>query len=168
MHIIAHPIVQITYIQCSVKPILKGQEMHWSRRQFLRTSYTCFVLCAVFAGYVCAIWTYLILTHWGWVTHTFFGNLTTIGSDNSLSPGRHKAILWTNAGILLIRILRTNFSEILSKIHTFSLQKCIRKIVCEMSAILPRPQCVNLCFMLYVLTNQLFLNVCVGSKVHVM
>ena len=28
--------------------------------------------------------------------------LTIIGSDNGLSPGRRQAIIWTNAGILLI------------------------------------------------------------------
>ena len=44
------------------------------------------------------------------------GNLTIIGSDNGLSPGRHQAIIWTNAGILLIGPLGTNFSEILIEI----------------------------------------------------
>ena len=42
--------------------------------------------------------------------------LTIIGSDNGLSPGRRQAIIWTNAGILLIRTLRTNFSELLIEI----------------------------------------------------
>ena len=40
-------------------------------------------------------------------------NLTIIGSNNGLSPGRHQAIIWTDAGILLIRTLGTSFSEIL-------------------------------------------------------
>ena len=38
---------------------------------------------------------------------------TIIGSNNGLSPGRRQAIIWTNAGILLIRTLGANFSEIL-------------------------------------------------------
>ena len=38
--------------------------------------------------------------------------LTIIGLDNALSPVRHQAIIWTNAGILLIQTLWTNFSEI--------------------------------------------------------
>ena len=42
------------------------------------------------------------LSHWGQVTHICVGNLTTIGSDNGLSPDRHQAIIGTNAGILLI------------------------------------------------------------------
>ena len=42
------------------------------------------------------------LTHWGWVMHICICKLTTIGSDNGLLPGLHQAIIWTNAGILLI------------------------------------------------------------------
>ena len=45
------------------------------------------------------------------------GNLTIIGSDNGLSPGLRQAIIWTNAGILLMRPLGTNFNEILIEIH---------------------------------------------------
>ena len=51
------------------------------------------------------------------------GNLTTIGSDNGLSPGLRQAITWTNVGMLLIGPLRTNFSEMLIEIDTFSLKK---------------------------------------------
>ena len=64
-----------------------------------------------------------VLTHWGRVTHICIGNLTIIGSDNGLLPGRRQAIIWTNAGILLIRTLGTNFIEILGEIHWFSLSK---------------------------------------------
>ena len=64
-----------------------------------------------------------VLTHWGRVTHICVGKLTIIASDNGLSPGRRQAIIWTNAGILLIGPLGTNFSEILVEIHTFSLNK---------------------------------------------
>ena len=52
------------------------------------------------------------LTHLGRVTHICVGKLTIIGSDNGLSPERRQAIIWTNAGILLIRPLGTNSSEI--------------------------------------------------------
>ena len=31
------------------------------------------------------------------MTHEYVGNLTIIGSDNGLSPGRRQAIIWTNA-----------------------------------------------------------------------
>ena len=63
------------------------------------------------------------LTHWGRVTHICVNNLTIIGSDNGLSPQRRQAIIWTNAGILLIGPLGTNISEILFVIQTFSLKK---------------------------------------------
>ena len=70
----------------------------------------------------------LLLSHWGWVTHICVGNLTIIGSDNGLSSCRRQAIIWTNAEILLIGTLGTNFSEILIEIHTSSLKKrCIWK-----------------------------------------
>ena len=46
--------------------------------------------------------------------HICVNKLTIIGSDDDLSSGRRQAIIWTNAGILLIRTL----SEILSEIHT--------------------------------------------------
>ena len=59
------------------------------------------------------------LTHWGWGTHISVSNLDIVGSDNGLSPNRRQSIIWTDAGILLIR----NFSDILSEIQTFSFKK---------------------------------------------
>ena len=64
-----------------------------------------------------------ILTHWGRVTHICVSKQTIIGSDNGLSPGRRQAIIWTNAGILWIGTLGTNFSDILSEIRIFSFKK---------------------------------------------
>ena len=55
--------------------------------------------------------------------HLCVGNLTIISSDNGLSPGRPQAIIYTNAGILLIGPLGTNFNEMLIEIHTFSFKK---------------------------------------------
>ena len=63
------------------------------------------------------------LTHWGRVTHIYVGNVTIIGSDNGLSPGRRQAFIWTNVGLLSIATLGTNFSEILIEIQTFSYKK---------------------------------------------
>ena len=65
----------------------------------------------------------LHLIHWGRVTYIYIGKVTSIGLDDGLSPGRCQAIIWTNAGILLIWPLGTNFSEIFIKIDTFSLSK---------------------------------------------
>ena len=68
------------------------------------------------------------LTHWGWVMYICVSKLTIIGSDNGLSPGRHQAIIWSNAGILLSEPLGANFSEILIEIYTFSFKKMHLKI----------------------------------------
>ena len=80
------------------------------------------------------------LIHWGRVTHICVGYLTIIGSDNGLSPGRRKAIIWINAGILLIWPLGTNFSEILIAIKAFSFNKMHLKV----SSAKRRPFCLGL------------------------
>ena len=86
----------------------------------------------------------LDLTHWGQVTHICVSKLTIIGSDNGLSPGRRQAIIWTNAGILLIRPLGTNFNEMWIKILTFIIhENAFEGVVCEMASILFQPQWVN-------------------------
>ena len=80
------------------------------------------------------------LTHWGRVTHICVSKLTIIGSDNGLPPGRRQAIIWTNAGILLIEPLGTNFNEILIEFHTFSFKKMHLKL----SSGKCRPSCLGL------------------------
>ena len=57
------------------------------------------------------------------MTHICVSNLTTIGSDNGLSPGRRQAIIRTNDGMLFIEPLGTNFNELLIEIHIFSFKK---------------------------------------------
>ena len=80
------------------------------------------------------------LTHWGRVTHKCVNKLPIIGSDNGLSPGRRQAVIWTNAGIVLIGTLGTNFGEILIEILTFS----FKKIHLKMSSGKWRPSCLGL------------------------
>ena len=80
------------------------------------------------------------LTHWGRMTHICVSKLTIIGLDNGLSPGWRKAIIWTNAGILLIGPLGANFSEILIEILTFS----FKKIQFKVSSGKWRPFCLGL------------------------
>ena len=53
-----------------------------------------------------------LFTHWGKVMHICVSKLTITGSDNGLLPGRHQAIIWTNAGLFLIWLLGKSFSEI--------------------------------------------------------
>ena len=86
-------------------------------------------------------------THWGRVTHMFAGNLTIIGSDNGLSPGRRQAIIWSNVGKLLIR----PFKHFHSGEYTWNnlrvktsicVEIALENVVCEMAPILFWPQCV--------------------------
>ena len=72
---------------------------------------------------------FTMLTHWGRVTHIYVSILAIIGSNNGLSPGRRQAIIWINAGKLLIGPLGTKFSEISIEIHTFSFRKMHLKML---------------------------------------
>ena len=86
------------------------------------TALKCYIVTCVSAAMsnLNAMWKF---NHWGRVTHICVGKLAIIGSDNGLPPGRRQAILWTNAGILLVGPLGTYFNEILIGIQTFSLKK---------------------------------------------
>ena len=55
-------------------------------------------------------------------------NSVSIGTNNGLSPIRHQAIILTNAGLLSIGLLGTNYSESLIKIQTFSFTKMHLKL----------------------------------------
>ena len=59
---------------------------------------------------------------------------------NGLLPGQRQAIIWINAGILLIEALETNFSEILIEIIAFSFKKMWLKV----SSANWRPCCLGL------------------------
>ena len=80
------------------------------------------------------------LHYWDRVTHISVSKLTSIGSDNGLSLGRRKAIIWTNAGILLIGPLWTKFSEILIEI----LRVSFKKIRLKRSSAKWQPFCLGL------------------------
>ena len=76
------------------------------------------------------VWDLLVLPTSSWThrrraTQIRVGNLTTIGSDNGLSPCWLQANIWNNAGILLIPTKETNVSEILIEICKFNSGKCI-------------------------------------------
>ena len=82
-----------------------------------------------------------VLTHWGGLTHICISNLTITGSDipalvQIMAWRQHatshylnqQAIIWTNAGILSIETLGTNFSEISIEILTFSFKNVRLKV----------------------------------------
>ena len=100
----------------------------------------------------------LHLTHWGWVMHICISKLTTTGSNNGSSPSQHQAIIWTNTEILLTRPLRTNSSEMLIKIYTFSFKKMHLKMSkCKLTIIMSRSQCVT-CIEVYPYVSHVWCN----------
>ena len=67
-------------------------------------------------------------------------NLEKIGQLTPESPVRHEAIIWTNAGIMLIGSLGINFGDIWIKIYYFLLKEsAFENVVCEMGTF----QCLN-------------------------
>ena len=74
------------------------------------------------------------------MTHICVDNLIIIGSDNGLSPGGRQAIIWTNAGILLVGPLGINLSEFLTEILTSLLKNMHLKV----SSAKWRPFCLGL------------------------
>ena len=90
--------------------------------------------------HICRVIVVYTLTHCGQVTHICVSKLTIISSHNGLSPDWRQAIIWTNAGVLLIGSLGTNFSEILIEIHTFS----FKKINLKMSSVKWQPFCLGI------------------------
>ena len=62
------------------------------------------------------------------VNYVCVGKLPIIIQDNGLSPGRRQPIVNTNAGLLSIEHLGTNFSDFFySKYKSFHSRKCIWK-----------------------------------------
>ena len=78
------------------------------------------------------------------MTDTCVSDLLIIGSDNGLSSSGRQAIIWTNAEMLLIGPLATNFFEILIEINYIFIQEIIfQNILWNMAVILSRPQCTD-------------------------
>ena len=74
---------------------------------------------------------------WRWTGSVF-------GSANGLSPVRRQAIPWTNAALLSIGHLRTNFGEIWIQIKKlFIHENAFKTVACEMATNLFRGRGVN-------------------------
>ena len=66
-----------------------------------------------------------------------------IGSDNGLSPVQRQPIIWTDDGLLSIRLKRTYFNEISFEFQWVSFKKIHMKMLStKMAAILSQPKCV--------------------------
>ena len=100
---------------------------------------------------------YQISVSW-WIQNDAYirQKLTIISPDNGLSPGRRQAIIWTNAGVVLIWPLGTTFSENLTlrnnlqwkfnrNCNIFIQENAFESVVCEMTVTLSRPQRVKWC-----------------------
>ena len=75
----------------------------------------------------------------------YVSKLTIIGSDNGLLPAQCQAIIWNNAGILLIGTLGINKLQWNLKQNSYTfIQENAFENVCEMVTILSWPQCVDM------------------------
>ena len=143
MSITVHPSVtglNNSYGESAFDTLRTGKESHFAAHNFeyiLLNDAFCFVFDSIFYE-VCSCGPHLCNS----LRPGDAYRLTFTGSDNGLSPGRRQAIIWTNAGILLIGPLARNFSEN-SIDNIFIHENAIESVVCEMAVILPRPQCVN-------------------------
>ena len=93
-----------------------------SKRDLLANSFNAPFSCAIPYGGMSLKSQHVLfegLTHWGRETHICVGEHANIGSDNGLSLNQRQAIIWTNAGILLIGPSGTNFNVILIEIYMF-------------------------------------------------
>ena len=78
------------------------------------------------------------------MTHICVGKLTIIGSDNCLSPGRHQAITWTNAEILLVGPLdQTSVKKNNRNSYSFIEENTFENVVGEILPISSRSQRVK-------------------------
>ena len=115
---------------------IKGLFVHWSRGWGVLSFSERLVLHRGKAG--------RLLTHRGWVTHICISKLTIIASDNGFSLGWCQGIIWTNAEILFIGPLGTNFNYFfLSKLIHIIPNSIWKNVILKMAAVLSRPQCVN-------------------------
>ena len=76
-------------------------------------------------------------------TNIYVDKLTSIGSDKGLLPGQRQSIIWTNAGILLVGPLGTNFSEFFIKIQTICLSLYVLIILQHRTQLTTHKKCPN-------------------------
>ena len=85
------------------------------------------------------------LTHWGRVTHICVVDLTIIGSDNGLSPGRRQLSHYLNQCWDTVNWTHGNKFQwnLNQNSYIFIQENAFENVVWEMAAILSRPQCVK-------------------------
>ena len=92
------------------------------------------------------MYTYNTALIWVWMRMESYNSLdwgsklTTIGTDNGLSPGRRPAIIWTNAEILFIGPSKTKLQWNLNRnLYIFIQENAFKHVAWKMVAILTRP-----------------------------
>ena len=72
-------------------------------------------------------------------------DLVNIDSGNGLAPIWRQAFTWTNVDLLTIVPIQTNVNKILIEREKNSFEEnSVENVVCKMSAILSRPQHINM------------------------
>ena len=83
----------------------------------------------------------ILLTHWGRVTHICVSKLTTIGSDNGLSPwpaqSHYLNQCWDIVHWAPVNKLQWNFNQ---NSYLFIQENAFKIVVCEMMSISSRPR----------------------------
>ena len=80
-----------------------------------------------------------LLIHWGRVPHICVCKLTNIGSNNGLSPGHYLNQCWDIVNSNLSNTFQWNLKQ---NSYIFIKENAFENVVCDMAAILTRPQCV--------------------------
>ena len=86
----------------------------------------------------CFLW--ILLIHWGRVTHTCISKLTIVGSDTGLSPSHYLNQCQDIVYRTLTNILQWNFNR---NSYIFIQENAYENAIWKMEALLSRPQCVN-------------------------
>ena len=93
------------------------------------------------------------------MSRIFFWDYTMIDLDNGVSPTLRQAIIWSNAGLLLKRLLAKKFSEIVIQIKHIPWTKLYLNVVCKMVAILSRLGYIQQCQLtIFIVRENVFCN----------
>ena len=120
-----------------------SSESKWGTLGIIHFIYLLFIDLLFNYLFIYYLFIYFFFFFWGGVLSSINSSTPSaayvrqIGSGNGLSPVRRQAITWTNADLLSIGPLETNYSETQIKIQKFSFMKMHFKI----SSVKWRPVC---------------------------
>ena len=129
--VVAHCLMAASYYLTQCWVIISETLWHWTERNLTRNVQDIYPWYK-FQNYKS--------THWDQVTHICVSKLAIIGSDNGFLLRWCQANIWTNAWILVIWPLRTNFIENLLGIQRF----LVKKMHLKMLSVMWRSFCLGL------------------------